>query len=266
MNFSLIIINYQTLEITKNCLNSILSFCNSLEFEIILIDNNSGDGSIETLEKEFRGKIRIIKNRENIGFAAANNQGAKMARGKYLFFLNSDTIITDNILAPLFKILEENKSTGILAPRLLNSDKSLQDKSYGAYPRLMDLILSHFIKKEKIPSERTNSFEVDWLSGAALIIRHELFKRIGGWDNKFFMYFEDVDLCRRTKDANYKIIIAPSVSLIHLSGKSLSKNNKRKYYYYASQNYYFKKHYGLLSLLILKIIRWPYKTARKYKK
>jgi len=261
MNFSIIIINYQTPEITRNCLNSIFAFCDIKDFEIILIDNASQDNSLDILKKEFGERIKIIENQENKGFAKANNQGAKIAQGKYLFFLNSDTLLKENILVSLLNILENDKLIGILTPRLLNKDGAQQEKAYGKYPKIIDLIFEKIWPPKKNP-EGEDLFEVDWLSGAALIIRKDLFENIGAWNENFFMYFEDIDLARRVKKQKYKIMVAPFIKLTHLSGQSLKQNSQRRAYYYASQNYYFKKQHGLLSLLILKIIRFPYKLVR----
>ncbi|MDD5031952.1 MAG: glycosyltransferase family 2 protein [Patescibacteria group bacterium] len=254
--FSIIIVNFNTRELLKNCLTSIFKSCGRKNFEIIVIDNNSGDGSLEMLEENFGRQIIIIANKENIGFGAANNLGAKTARGEYLFFLNSDTIIRNDILAPAEKIFSSSKNIGILAPQLILLSGDKQPEAYGRFPNLANLFIRKF---RKIFAKENKILPVDWVSGAALFIRKNVFQKISGFDENFFMYFEDIDLCKRVRDINYEVAVLPSISVVHLGGKSLKDNKTRKKYYYFSQDYFYKKHYGKSKLFLLKIIRWPYK-------
>jgi GT2 family glycosyltransferase len=220
------------------------------------VDNNSQDGSVEMLKNDFGSKIKLILNNKNTGFGPANNQGAKLAKGEYLFLLNSDTIIKNNILLELEKFLSENKDVGIVAPKLFLEDGSEQPFAFGDYPRLLSLIFEKFTKA---PKYLDNPFEVEWVSGAALVIRKEIFDKVGGFDENFFMYFEDIDLCKRVREAGYKVMVNPLVNLTHLCGKSPARFIKRKSYYYESQDYFYKKHYGSLIMYLMKIIRSPYK-------
>lgn len=261
MTFSIIIINYRTPEMTAACLRSIFSYCpnaDGITWEIIAIDNNSADGSAEFLTKEFGEKIKLIKNTQNLGFATANNQGARLARGRYLLFLNSDTLLTADILSPVANLFLENENSGVISPRLLLPDGTAQNGAYGKFPTLGGLIFKNrFVKKEE---QKVNQpFISDWVSGCALFIRRELFEKIGGWDEKFFLYFEDVDLCRRVARTGQKVIVDPRLSLIHFGGQSLKKNNDRRRHYYQAQNYYFQKYHGRLVMMLMKIMRWPYK-------
>lgn len=256
MLFSIIIINHNTKVTIKNSLNSIFNNCDKNDFEIILVDNASQDGSIEMLKDNFNEKIKIIANNNNTGFGPANNQGDKLAKGEYLFLLNSDTIIKDNILEELENFLLKDQKIGIVAPKLFLGDGSEQPFAFGDYPRLLSLIFEKF---KKAPEYLDNPFEVEWVSGAALIIKRELFEQLGGFDEKFFMYFEDIDLCKRAREMNYKVFVNPKISLTHLCGKSPSHFIKRKGYYYKSQDYFYKKHYGTLAMYFMKVIRWPYK-------
>ncbi len=258
MTFSFIIINYNTLDLTRQCLNSIFSVCQKNDFEIILIDNASSDNSVEILEKEFSEKVRLIENKENIGFSAANNQGAKLAQGKYLFFLNSDTKLTANILPIIANIFVNQANFGILAPQLLTANLSPQAGAHGRFPTLSSLTTRKTKENwKKIISP--SLWQTDWVSGAALIIRKELFEKINGWDENFFLYFEDVDLCLRAHKVGAKVGLCPEASLIHYCGSSLKQNRKRKLHYYRSQNYFFYKHYGITTSLLMRLIRWPYK-------
>ncbi len=220
--FSFIIINYNTADLTTNCLESIFKYCLGTDWEIILVDNNSSANDKNILKERFGARVRIIANAKNLGFARANNQGAKLARGKYLFFLNSDTEINQDILTPLREKLESDKSIGIIAPRLVLKDGTDQPYACG-------------LKKD--------SEKLAWVSGAALIIRRDIFEEIGGWEERFFMYFEDVDLGRLVLARGYKIERLLSAPVTHLVGGSPISFWRRKSFYYRSKLLFILKHY-----------------------
>lgn len=213
--FSIIIINYRTPKLTADCLNSLFKFCPQKEFEVIVVDNNSGDSSLISLKEEFGSRLKLIANPTNAGFAAANNLGAKEARGEYLFFLNSDTFIQSDILTPLKNALQQDLAIGVIAPKLRLKTGEAQPYAYG------------YSKKAKT--------ELAWVSGAALVIRHEIFQKVNGWDERFFMYFEDRDLCQAVIRNGYKIAQLDSVSLIHLVNSSPIFFWRRKLYYYQAK-------------------------------
>lgn len=219
--FSFIIINFNTADLTCACLESIFKFCQPEEFEIILVDNNSAREDIGKVQERFGSRIKIIFNQENRGFAAANNQGAKLAKGNYLFFLNSDTLLHDDILAPLKSAFAADESFGILAPRLLLKNGGEQEYAYG--------LLKH-------------SKAIAWVSGAALVARRTAFDSAGAWDERFFMYYEDVDLCRSVRESGYKVGRIESASVTHLRGGSPIPFVRRKTYYYRSKLLYILKH------------------------
>ena len=256
MPFSIIVVNYNTKNLLKHCLNSIIKNFNKDDYEIIIVDNSSQDGSVEMLKNNFGDRIKLIVNNKNIGFGPANNLGASRAQGKYLFFLNSDTITKSDILAPLKKFLNNSREVGVIGPKLVLADRTEQPYAHGKFPNLLNVIIG---KLKKLTVKSGKPFEVDWVSGAALIIRNDIFNQAGGFDEKFFMYFEDIDLCKRVKDLGYKVMVYSEVELIHLGGRSLSELNQRKRYYYKAQDYFYKKHYGLLIMNLMKFIRWPYR-------
>lgn len=257
MDFSIIIVNYNTFELTKNCIQAIFKNFAQEKFEIILVDNNSSDQSVEKLQDIFGVKIKIIANKDNLGFGKANNQGAKSAKGKYLFFLNSDTMVTTNILELIKKEFEQNKELGIICPKLVLEDGQEQDYAYGKFPKIINLVSNKFFNSK---FEILNSkLFVDWVSGAAMIVRKDIFDKVDGFDENIFMYFEDIDLCKRIKDLGYKIIYFLDTSIIHFGGKSFEYFTKQKNIYYKSQNYFYKKHYGLCNMFLMRIIRFPYK-------
>ncbi|MDD5290571.1 MAG: glycosyltransferase family 2 protein [Patescibacteria group bacterium] len=256
MFFSIIITSFNTREILKNCLVSIFSSCGRKDFEIIVVDNNSSDGSAEMLNADFGQRIKLIANKKNIGFGPANNQGAKIASGEYLFFLNSDTIIKEDILTPIKEFFLLNPEVGIIGPGLILPDGTSQKYAYGRFPGLVGLLVRNSGQE---PEGNKSSFTVDWVSGAALAIRKNVWGKIGGFDENFFMYFEDIDLCKRAKNFGFKTVVLSSARLIHLGGKSVKISVDRKKMYYDSQGYFFRKHYGKLKWILLKIMRWPYK-------
>jgi len=213
--FSIIIINYRTPKLTADCLNSLFKFCSQKDFEVIVVDNNSEDNSLVSLKEEFGARFKLIANSTNAGFAAANNLGAKEASGEYLFFLNSDTFIQSDILTPLKNALQKDLSIGVIAPGLVLKNGEPQPYAYG------------YNKKLKT--------ELAWVSGAALVIRHEVFQKVNGWDERFFMYFEDRDLCQAVIRNGYKISRLSSISLTHLVNSSPIFFGRRKLYYYQAK-------------------------------
>jgi GT2 family glycosyltransferase len=262
MIFSIIIINYKTLKLTENCLDSLLKLSEENKIsrdnlEIIVVDNASGDGSAENLKEKYSEKIKLIANHHNLGFAAANNQGAALAKGEYLLFLNSDTVLTEDIFSPSYKIFQEIADIGILSARLVNTEGIYQKAAYGRFPTLWSLI-TQSTKKEPQVEQQSNITKTDWLSGCALMIRKNIFQLLNGWDERFFLYYEDIDLCHRAATAGYASAIINNIKLIHLGGQSLNLNLKKRRYYYHSQDYYFRKHYGLAIELMVKIFRIPY--------
>jgi len=253
--FSIIIINYNTARLTLDCLDSIYSCCNATDLEIIVVDNGSTVSDRNILESGLKQRARLIKSEKNLGFAAGNNLGARQARGRYLCFLNSDVILDENIFDHLSQVFLEDKQVGIVAPRLINADGSAQAKAYGPFPSLGYLFYKNLF------GHHDNDFpkKIDWVSGAALCIRKDVFALIGGWDENFFLYLEDVDLCWSAHNQGYQILIDQATQVTHLQGQSLAQSLTKQAYYYDSQKYLFKKHYGRLALFILLLGRWPHR-------
>lgn len=259
MSYSVIIINYRTPQLTADCIQSLLKVMPS-EGEIIVVDNGSEDDSLQILKNTFESTIKLISSEINMGFASGNNLGAKAASGHYLVFLNSDTIIDNDFITPCIKILKSNEHIAVVAPRLKLSNEDFQKTAYGRFPTLWKLITQQ-TKKELALSDGDHT-EVDWVSGCALIIPRELFDKIGGWDEKFFLYYEDVDLCLRAHHAGFTCAVAHEADIIHLGGRSADINSIKQYYY-RSQDYYFKKHYSAVTMFAVRLLRWPYSLIKK---
>lgn len=258
MTFSIIIVSYNTAAYLKKCLNSIFLNCGRDDFEIIIVDNNSTDESPEML-KAYGDKISLIANNRNLGFGAANNQAAKIAKGKIIFFLNSDTEVKGDILTPIQKYFQENAKTAVLSPALIDENSQPQEYAYGKFPNMLN-VMNKFRNQES--RNEQDVFATDWVSGAALVVRKSLFEKIGGFDEKFFMYFEDIDLCKRIKDLGYEVVVFNKAQVTHFCGKSLNSFGWRKNYYYVSQDYYYLKHFGLMAMQLIKIMRFSYKIMR----
>jgi GT2 family glycosyltransferase len=266
MDLSIIIVNYNTENWLKGCLESIFRYFRDVNLEIIIVDNSSVDESVKFIRENFP-QIKLIQNKKNSGFGAANNQGAKIAQGEILFFLNPDTLIKENIFQKIIETFKKDSKIGIIAPQLILPDNSPQPWAYGKEQGIWQLIKSKiyktFTQLPKYPTAQSSG--VDWVSGAALAIRRDIFEKIGGFDEKFFMYFEDRDLCQRVRKIGYKVIVLPEIKVIHFGGRSLAEDKQRKKLYYQSQNYYWQKHYGWFKSILMRLIRWPYKFGARFR-
>ncbi|WP_445634874.1 N-acetylglucosaminyl-diphospho-decaprenol L-rhamnosyltransferase [Nostoc sp. DSM 114161] len=260
ISVSIILVNYNGAELLPDCLNSIQKFIDIPSYEIIVVDNASSDSSVELIAEKFP-QVRLIKQTQNRGFGAGNNAGAKVASGKFLFLLNTDTIITYNILPHLIDLMQADSQIGIIGPKLLNPDGSFQISVSpalgikGEYEaRQMHLNYLNNSERNSIEQKFQQTQEVDIVVGAAFFIRSSLFQELNGFDENFFMYFEESDLCQRAQYQGYKIIYTPDVSLIHLKGYSIQKSaNAMAIEYRRSQIYFYEKHRPWWEQLLLRI-------------
>lgn len=231
MILSIIIPNFNTKRLLHECLKSIYLQTKKIKFEVIVVDNASSDGSPQMIKKNFP-QVKLIVNSKNLGYAKANNQGIKIAKGKYILFLNSDTIILDKAIEKCLKFMQKRKDIDILGCQLLNEDKSLQP-SGGFFPQLRQIFYMMvfiddlpFINRLLKPyQQRRIDFyqkvrQLDWATGAFLLVKREVINKIGGFDPTFFMYSEEVDFCFRAKKAGFNIWFYPKAKVIHLKGKS----------------------------------------------
>ncbi|MDD5457247.1 MAG: glycosyltransferase family 2 protein [Candidatus Margulisbacteria bacterium] len=226
VNVSVIIVHYNTPELLTDCLKSLYEYTKDVTFEVIIVDNNSKNKPDKNLKQY--PDLTFINNKENYGFAKANNMAVVQAKGQYLLFLNSDTLLIENSLKKCMKYLDENPQTGILGPRLLNTDKTTQ--YYGS-------IINHWRYWGKKPRK------VGFISGAAMFIKKDLFQKIGGFDEHYFFYNEDVDLCKTVNKTGLNVIYFPGTSIVHLGGKSTTRSHMLRKQVYKSSWYFFKKHY-----------------------
>ena len=246
---SIIIVNYNGADVILNCLASLYNHLEQLSYEIIVVDNNSQDGSPGCIAQRFPNVI-LLQQSTNLGFGTANNLGAHYAQGEMLFLLNSDTLLTANILPKLIAKLTQASHVGIVGPQLRNPDGTFQlsvAREIGIWGEFQTL---QQVRRYRAPSARSvlaklyaHDQRVDIVIGAAMLMRRSLFEQIGGFDETFFMYFEESDLCKRVRDLGYIILYTPEVSLIHRGGYSVAKvQGSMCEVYRCSQRYYYKKH------------------------
>ena len=270
-DLSIIIVSYNTVGITKNCIDSIRKYTKKVNYELIVVDNASTDGSVEYLKKKSTKIDKLILNKKNVGFGGGNNQGLAKATGKYILLLNSDTVLDANILKEMLFWMEKNTSVGISTCKLLNSDKTIQGTG-GYFPTLprvftwmtiQDLPLVDLIVKPYHPQKSKSFFkndnfykkskELDWVTGAFLLMRREVYEKVGDFDTDYFMYVEEVDFCYRAKKEGFKIRYLPKWSITHLGGASgkvgLSVINEFK-----GVKLFYKKHFESWKTPILRAV------------
>lgn len=257
MDVSIIIINYNTLELTKNTINSVIEKTKDLKYEIILVDNASTDGSVEFFKKEYKDKIIFIKNRENLGFGKANNKGIEIAKGKYVFLLNSDTLLINNAIKILFDFMEQNCQCGACGGNLfdinLKPDHSTRFElpymtlktEIDLYLNIPKILLFKLLKKRNDFNYSRFPKKVGYIVGADLMIRKNIFLSIGGFDQDFFMYHEEVELLYRLVKSGYDIFSVPDARIIHLGGKSGKIKEKTIRMVIEGKYKYFYKCFGL---------------------
>jgi len=272
MQLSIIIVNYNTAEFIKGCVNSIIKRVNNLDYEIIVVDNASTDASLSLL-RNFRRRLKnfkLIENKENLGFGRANNKGLALSKGKYVLFLNSDTLLMDSFFPNLILALEKNPNLGALSVSLRNPDGSLQLNG-GYFPNLFRVftwmfLLDHFPIISSLlkpfhhyPKIQGESFfnpvgyQVDWVTGAFLMGKRDIFKKIGGFDEDFFMYAEDLDICFRVKREGFDVMLFPDYFIIHFGGKS-SNSEFPIIAEYNSIKIFFKKHGNIFEYPLILIL------------
>lgn len=257
IDLSIVIVSYNTKRLTINCILSIYKHISkSLNYEIIVIDNNSSDGSFEEIQKKYP-RVICIRNESNLGFAKANNIGFGKANGKYLLLLNSDVEVLKDSFSPLLKWLDINTKYGVLSIKTLNEDLTLQWTCFNN-PNFITEIMQ-FTKNIIIKTwdpftyykymkywDHNKIREVKCVSGCFMVIRSILVKEIGGFNENYFMYYEDADFCRKIYTrSKYKIVYYPQESVIHFHGKSEDKLNSRTLLHaFNSSVKYIKDYYG----------------------
>lgn len=254
MNYSIIIPTYNSRKFIEKCVSSILNA--GFSGEIIVVDNNSKDDTVFFVKNNFP-QIKIVETDKNLGFSGAINIGAKKAQNPYFIFLNPDAIPLKNSLKELDDFIKKENNFGVIGFNILKKDGIHEKFSFGKKTSFSQILRNKFFKKEDaLPFLPT---KVDWVSGAAMVVPKKVFEKIGGFDEIFFMYFEDQDFCLRVKSLGYHIYFLPNVKIVHFGGKTWASSKLQKKHYYESQDYFFKKHNGFFEYFLMKILRLPYK-------
>lgn len=278
VDVSFIIVSWNIADLLKTCLESIFTH-STRSIEVIVVDSASTDHTVTMIRDQFP-QVILLAQSENIGFTRGNNIGLNAACGQYLFLLNPDTVLLDDTAAALTKYLDANPTVGIVGPKTLNTDSSYQStrrrfptlalelrESLWLAPHLFDLPPSH-IPLDNPPPE--TSHLVDWVQGSALMIRREVYEQIGGMDEGFFMFSEEVDWCKRAADHGWKVAYVGSTSIIHHGGKSTEQTGARSHIYFqTSKIRYFRKHHGASAAAMLRLyillnyrIQWFIESAK----
>jgi hypothetical protein len=267
MDLSIIIVNWKVKDLVEKCLQSIFEQTKDISFEVFVVDNNSGDGSAEMVREKFP-QVDLTVSTENLGFAKGNNLAIKKSRGRYILLLNPDTEILDNALEKMVRFMDTHSECGISGCKLLNPDLSLQP-SVRAFPDLISQLFILLKIHHLLPHSKTmykylvQNFdyekmqEVDQVMGAFMMIRREVINKIGLLDEKFWIWFEEVDFCKRAKAAGFKILYTPEVKIIHHFGQSFKQamGLRKQKDFNRSLSYYFQKHGTRGEWLAIQILR-----------
>ena len=260
MKLSIVIICWNDWKVIENCISSIIKGTHRTNYEIIVSDNGSTDGSLERVRAQFP-KVRIVENGANLGFAKGNNAGIKASKGEYILILNPDTIIHEAALDEWIEFADQHKESGAFGCRVLNPDGSYQE-SARPFPtvrrslvtalglRLIGHLGRAFLSDRYEGWKGDTEREIDWQSGCCVMFRGALLKSRGGFDERFFYHFEEVDLCHSVWDAGYRIRFTPKVTITHLGGQSVGRFPVRFALERSRNRYrYFYKHFGTSGVL-----------------
>ena len=254
MDLSIIIVNYNVKEFLQNLLHSISKSSNQIKREIIVVDNASNDGSVEFIKDNFH-EVNLIVNKFNLGFSKANNIGMKQAKGKYILLINPDTLVSEDTFEKMIGFFETHSLVGLAGCKILNPDGTLQLACRRSFPGPWTSFckvtgLSNLFPKSRLFAKYNltyldpeQTYEVDAISGSFMMFRKEVYERIGGLDENFFMYGEDLDFCYRVQKSGFKVFYVHSTQIIHYKGESTKKSglDETKIFYNA-MHLFVKKH------------------------
>jgi GT2 family glycosyltransferase len=262
MDLTIAIVSYNAKEELAACLESIYASTRLDSYEVLVADNASTDGTVEMLAGRFP-RVRVIASPENLGFGRASNLCWHEAKSSLVLFLNSDTLVPERALDRLVELARKRPEAGALGPRLLYPDGEIQ-MSFGAMPGVASEILQKLWNagyargkgplRGAVRKRYSRERAVDWVSGACLLTRRDTLETVSGFDENFFLYSEDADLCARIRATGARVLFTPQVEIVHLLGRSVSKNRHRVVYEsQRSRLYFYEKHHGPLEVLLLKL-------------
>lgn len=259
MDVSIVIVSWRVKDLLRCCLASVYQQTRDLEFEVFVVDNNSGDETNEMVARDFPD-VHLIANRQNVGFARANNQAIARARGTFVLLLNPDTEVVGEAVGRAVRFMRARKDVGITGVKMFNPDGSLQ-QSVRRFPTFCSMALLMLKLHRLFPAARamktylagdfdyTRQQSVDQVMGAFFMVRAEVFKKIGLLDEKFFIWFEEVDFCRRARQAGFRTAYLPDSHIIHHFAQSFNQvaSAKKQGMFNRSLLHYFKKHKSFLA-------------------
>lgn len=264
-----VIINYRTPDLVKQCVLSAMDDVSALDGRIVIVDNASGDGSVDQLKAwletlDGAGRVRLIASPENTGFSGGNNIGLNALDAEFYLLLNSDTLVRPGALKTMIAIMEARPDIGALGPRLEDMDATAQISAFRFHSPVSELIggagtglVTRMLNAFDVPlAVSKEPVEADWVSFACVMIRKEAVDAAGPMDDGYFMYFEDADYCCALKKAGYLIVCDPSARVVHLRGGSspvkarMAQKKRPPAYYYASRSRYFRKRFGPIGLVL----------------
>lgn len=265
IDVSIIIVAWNVRQLLYDCLKSVYDHTEGIDFEVVYVDNASEDGSVEMVKEQFP-KVGIIENNENEGFIKANNQAIKVAEGRYVLLLNSDTIVLDNAIAKTVKFADEHPETAVVGCKILNSDGTLQRACF-MYPSLLNMFLSATYLYKIFPKSKffgreymtwwnyDDVREVETICGCFSLVRNEVIKQVGLMDECYFLYSDDTDWCYRFRKNGWKIMFTSSAQIIHYGGQN-TKQMARKFRWQleGSRLIFMKIHRGKLTFLAARLL------------
>ncbi|MFC2160222.1 glycosyltransferase family 2 protein [Acidobacteriota bacterium] len=252
---SVILVSFNDRIHLEKCLQSLRVTLSDIDLEIVIVDNHSTDGSPDLVKTEFP-EVKLLCSSENLGFSKANNWGIRASAGEFVLFLNNDTIVNIQAITALLDELKRNPSIGAVGPALL-SDQKIYQVSFGKkvdfFSELIQKGFFNLYYSKKIKSDKKVR-KVGWLSAACLMVRRKALEEAGCFDENYFLYFEDIDLCYRIRQGGWTLQFCPQAQIIHIGGTSTSVvRNSSRYHYRKSQIYFYKKHSSRLSQSLLRI-------------
>jgi GT2 family glycosyltransferase len=246
LEISVIIVNWNTCDLLRQCLQSVYRTVREIAFEVIVVDNGSTDGSVAMMEAEFP-RVRAIVNAENRGFAAANNQALRIMSGRYALLLNSDAVLMEDAVATLYRFMESYPEAAMAFGQLLNGDGSKQN-SIAAFPTLWTLLtntsLLEYLLPNRYPSKRythPGPIEIESGIGACMLVRKTAVDAVGMLDERYFFFFEETDWAFQMRRAGWKIYHVPAARIVHLQGQSIGRNIRSRIAFYRTRYQFFSK-------------------------
>ena len=249
MDLSIVIVNWNTRKLLRNCLESVVRTVHGLTYEIIVVDNASTDDSVAMLQAEYP-QARVIANERNRGFGAANNQAFAVMTGRYALLLNTDAVLTDNAVGEMFSFMENHLEAGMCCGQLLNADGSKQN-SIASFPSLLTLLtnmsLLEYLFPGTYPSKRyahAGPIAVDSGVGACLMVRRAAMDAVGWFDERYFFFFEETDWAYRMQRGGWKVYHVPTARIYHLQGQSIGPEIGSRVEFYRARYQFFQKWYS----------------------